>query len=852
MNSIDIVENMLHHKKYDAVTEFAKIEHPERGTLVITEYAGNIVSAYKDDNGVTKVMIPRSMDLVQEGTVATEIANGTIFDDAEEATNNAEMIEKISIPYNAMINSGKDTPKKLKPMIAIVIGKLDTPEDVGVSDNDRITGNNFVHDLVECNNKNRSVDDVVDNYIGKDKESFHTPEMGHDVADLNKEVSDIRDTKSEDVISDDDTVEDYCGKIPQSGDFDDYLDDDETDDVEDSAEDDKESDGKTESDEEEDADDNDESEDDEDDDDIVDEYNVDSSDYDIFMESKNRERDKAPRNDIAKWMNDRGYWYMGDNPKKKKECNRMYHFLQQHKFNPSDGTYESSIKIKDGGYKRLRLVIDPTDDLSPDAKKRYSELREMHNKGDRLTEEEAGELEMIDQVTVVSRDIRAGKNASYTSGDKIISMGSKKLKGKQVYSQLTLKHEEGHALADLVRNEKRLQGFMNSADKFIKAASESGVHINNHDSNPEELFADRYAVEKGRIRTKKSSTGDRSINDTDLKKQFDDFARCLHETGISSLALYQSIHDDINKTIANCNRILNGDKISPEDVNEMVNEMRSFADSKFDKYLSIPTMVAYLNKTGKIFGMIAKILIGVPADSMRNIADAINDKSKETAGKLTSIARKIDLFSDTVSAKIKQKVYEKSAKKVYTNDMKQSLKECITHLEEVERWYKDMVDVHKKFVDSSSKMRYDYAKQFVKESVEPELNPNTIRQFDDVYDEEEINAIQEAFFSKKPKKLKPIPRDVVAYITVEMNAISSSNDQAMLSGYTCSKIELVDFYLTVLDTQDPRYIVPHTKQYLETMKRDLENLLTQILRIRPINRNDRIWRVNVNYPEGRM
>ena len=117
---------------------------------------------------------------------------------------------------------------------------------------------------------------------------------------------------------------------------------------------------------------------------------------------------------------------------------------------------------------------------------------------------------------------------------------------------------------------------------------------------------------------------------------------------------------------------------------------------------------------------------------------------------------------------------------------------------------------------------------------------------------ENNTTYQEGFLSKKPKKLKPIPRDVVAYITVEMNAIRSSNDQAMLSGYTCSKIELVDFYLTVLDTQDPRYIVPHTKQYLETMKRDLENLLTQILRIRPINRGDKIWRVNVNYPEGRM
>ena len=79
-----------------------------------------------------------------------------------------------------------------------------------------------------------------------------------------------------------------------------------------------------------------------------------------------------------------------------------------------------------------------------------------------------------------------------------------------------------------------------------------------------------------------------------------------------------------------------------------------------------------------------------------------------------------------------------------------------------------------------------------------------------------------------------------------MNDIRSANDQAMLAGYTCSKIELVDFYLTVIDTQDARYIVPHNKAYLLTIKADLERLLTQILRIRPINRADQIWRVN--YP----
>ena len=101
--------------------------------------------------------------------------------------------------------------------------------------------------------------------------------------------------------------------------------------------------------------------------------------------------------------------------------------------------------------------------------------------------------------------------------------------------------------------------------------------------------------------------------------------------------------------------------------------------------------------------------------------------------------------------------------------------------------------------------------------------------------------IQESM-TRRPKRLKPIPRDVVAYITVEINAIQDSNDQAMLASYTCSKLELVDFYITCIDTNDERYIVPHTRQYLIQMQNDLNSLLTRILQIRPVNKSDRMWK----------
>lgn len=120
-----------------------------------------------------------------------------------------------------------------------------------------------------------------------------------------------------------------------------------------------------------------------------------------------------------------------------------------------------------------------------------------------------------------------------------------------------------------------------------------------------------------------------------------------------------------------------------------------------------------------------------------------------------------------------------------------------------------------------------------------------VTDFDECGDD---NTIQEGFFTKKPKKLKPIPRDIIPYITIEMNAIKDSNDQAMLAGYICSKLELVDFYLNCIDTQDERYIVPHTRQYLVQMQTDLNRLLTQVLNVRPVNKMDRMWKIGVNLP----
>ena len=462
MNSTQyaVIKALIENKKYDVITEYSHITHPDAGNIIVNEYAGSGVRVYKDTKGNTRLLCPKNMDVVQEGHVAEAIANGTIFDDADEVDRNASMIERTTIPYDAMINAGKDTPKQLRPVIAIVIGKMDSNGSFDVSDEDRTNGVNLVKDLCD-KEKCPDCTEVVDKYIDKDKSAFYTPELGKTVTDLDKEVDDIVDTNPEDVISDTDTVDSY----------DDY--------------------------------DMDEFESDNSSDDDVDDSDDDTTDDD------DSESDDDADNDEALNMN------------------------------------------------------DDEEDSDDDA---------VEECGDTDTVEECG-----DKDTTVEE-----------CGDK---------------------------------------------DTFEECG------------------------------------------DTDTVQEEDETA-----------------------------------------------------------------------------------------------ADTATDTTDDTATDTT----------DTGSDDSEQLVEEEA-----------------------------------------------------KSTTVPTEGTNS-------------KIHQEGFLSKKPKKLKPLGRDLVAYITVELNDIRSANDQAMLSGYTCSKIELVDFYITILDTQDPRYIVPHTKQYLVQMKNDLERLLAQILRIRPINRSEQIWRVN--YP----
>ena len=282
----------------------------------------------------------------------------------------------------------------------------------------------------------------------------------------------------------------------------------------------------------------------------------------IFMESKNRERDKTPRNEISKWMESKGFWYTGDNPNKKKRCMRAYHLLQQHKFDPKTETYESDIKEPDGSPRRIKLnILGPNSEKMTDNEEEYKTIKELLKKGkgyinNVVTPMTSDEMSTYNQIVNYLDTVdatRKGNNAFYNYSDDSITIGFKRLQDKQFNSQKTLKHEEGHAKSanDEHNNTSKLKRYTKEdapeAAKAIEDHKKSGKYVNSHDNDPEELMADLYAAMNATIRTKdwgKNKTT-RKITKREIARSFNNFSKLYNTEKIAdSLIEYNNKRAD--------------------------------------------------------------------------------------------------------------------------------------------------------------------------------------------------------------------------------------------------------------------------------------------------------------------
>lgn len=99
------------------------------------------------------------------------------------------------------------------------------------------------------------------------------------------------------------------------------------------------------------------------------------------------------------------------------------------------------------------------------------------------------------------------------------------------------------------------------------------------------------------------------------------------------------------------------------------------------------------------------------------------------------------------------------------------------------------------------------------------------------------------------EKLKKIPTDLVAYIQIEAEAIKDANDKMIISSYCLHKLEMVDWYIQLLEVGSKKYIVPHSKQHLETIRSQLMACHKMIMGVKITNPNDRPL-IDIKYPKG--
>ena len=283
----------------------------------------------------------------------------------------------------------------------------------------------------------------------------------------------------------------------------------------------------------------------------------------VFMEaSKSVKRTK----DLKQWMESKGYLYKGDNPKKKKEANRMLHFLQQHDFDPKTSTYLTDIVDKNGNKIRVPLYFDgdgPVFELTSAEKKLKDEITGKGGNIDPFYMDLSNRtaLSLYGKLTAKSL-LTTGKNSFYSQDKKTdgIYLSSKITKGKQDLSQGLLKHEEGHAADYKTRrnetgiNKKDIADIKNETKKESNKLKSSGMYANPHDEARRERYADAYAASHAKKRTK---NGMAKFNKKDLERMFKGLGNIVNDAGAA--VHFKDLKIWCEKCIEKCDYLINND-----------------------------------------------------------------------------------------------------------------------------------------------------------------------------------------------------------------------------------------------------------------------------------------------------
>ena len=105
--------------------------------------------------------------------------------------------------------------------------------------------------------------------------------------------------------------------------------------------------------------------------------------------------------------------------------------------------------------------------------------------------------------------------------------------------------------------------------------------------------------------------------------------------------------------------------------------------------------------------------------------------------------------------------------------------------------------------------------------------------------------VTEAVFGKK--KLQKIDPKTPDMIKIQIDGLKSNDERALLVSYIHDKLSVIDYYLDILDSNNPKYEVYNSKEELLRMRNKLESYLTAVMEKKIPEFSYNFF---VKYPEG--
>ena len=146
------------------------------------------------------------------------------------------------------------------------------------------------------------------------------------------------------------------------------------------------------------------------------------------------------------------------------------------------------------------------------------------------------------------------------------------------------------------------------------------------------------------------------------------------------------------------------------------------------------------------------------------------------------------------------------------------------------------------------------SKRFIGESAE-DFTEQSIQHYNFVHDRldaitertEDLDTYLEFNFPGRVHKMKKLDPMEIDYIGLEVNNIKTNDDKIMVVSYIYSKLDVIDYYIALIDSNNPKYSIPHTRESLVKMRNTLNNY-----RLAAINKKlpEVTYGINYPYPAG--